>query len=452
MIRTYGIDTWSWKYWAVRTFLVRPMIKAYYRKIQVNNAQRIPGNEPVIIAPNHQNALFDALAIVYTLKPQTVFLARSDVFGNSLVNRILGFLKIMPVYRIRDGMDQLQKNDEIFDVTMTILRNKFNPLCLFPEGNHGDKRRIRPLVKGIFRIAFMAQEEYGNNPGVKIIPAGIDYEHYRKFRKNWFVNIGEPIEVSEYYDVYKENQAQGFNALRDRLSEEIKKVMVHIETEEYYDLYLYVKDFYNKPVKKKLKLKGRRLKNKFEADKYIIQKLDERLEEKEKSIHELNRNIQRLRKNLETLKLRSWLFKKESLRLLKVFILLLAQLVLLPLFILGVFNNWPHFFIPPMLVKKIKDKQFHSTIKWGIGVPIMLLYYMILGIMALVFLPGLYALFYIVLMPLSGLFAFNYYIVWLKNRGRLRSVFYRMTGNKKFAETSDYYKNVVQQLNNILQL
>jgi hypothetical protein len=49
------------------------------------------------------------------------------------------------------------------------------------------------------------------------------------------VVYGHPIHVSEYYDSYRENPNRAIAELRDRLSDDLKKVMVHIEDEENYD-------------------------------------------------------------------------------------------------------------------------------------------------------------------------------------------------------------------------
>ena len=121
----------------------------------------------------------------------------------------------MPIFRIRDGIENVKKNDEVFEKTVQVLHNCNNPLGLFAEGNHGDKRRLRPLVKGLFRIAFLAQEHFGDKPGVKIVPVGIDYGHYQHFRTTLFVNMGDPIEVSQFYDDYAENPVTAINRLKD---------------------------------------------------------------------------------------------------------------------------------------------------------------------------------------------------------------------------------------------
>ena len=56
----------------------------------------------------------DALAVLFTHNGQPVFLARADIFKKKMIAAILYFLKILPVYRIRDGFSSLKANDEIF--------------------------------------------------------------------------------------------------------------------------------------------------------------------------------------------------------------------------------------------------------------------------------------------------------------------------------------------------
>ena len=141
----------------------------------------------------------------------------------------LSIFKMLPVYRIRDGASELSKNEEIFNESIQVLLRKKCPVTIYVEGNHGDKRRLRPLVKGIFRIAFQAQESYGDKPGVVIVPSGIDYSDYTNFRSKLFVQYGEPIEVCEYYAEFKENSARGINKLRERLSEEMKKYIIQVQ-------------------------------------------------------------------------------------------------------------------------------------------------------------------------------------------------------------------------------
>ena len=201
----------------------------FYRKVIVLGRENINPDDPVIFAPNHQNALMDALAVLFTHKGQPIFLARADIFKRKTIASILYFLKILPVYRIRDGFSSLKGNDEIFIKTIDVLKNK-NGLVILPEGDHAGFRRLRQLKKGICRVAFQSDEATGFNLKIKIIPVGLEFSNYSRFRQVLTVAYGKPIEVSEYFDLYKVSPERALNELRSRLSDEMKGIMIHIES------------------------------------------------------------------------------------------------------------------------------------------------------------------------------------------------------------------------------
>ena len=168
----------------------------FYRKVIVIGQENIKPAYHIIFAPNHQNALMDALAVLFTNKGHNVFLARADIFKKKMLASILYFLKILPVYRIRDGFSSLKGNDEIFTKTIDVIKNK-NGLVILPEGSHEGFRRLRQLKKGICRVAFQSDEATGNTLRIKIIPVGLEYSHYVRYRQVLTVVYGKPIEVSE---------------------------------------------------------------------------------------------------------------------------------------------------------------------------------------------------------------------------------------------------------------
>ncbi|QQS51934.1 MAG: 1-acyl-sn-glycerol-3-phosphate acyltransferase [Bacteroidota bacterium] len=415
------IDKWSVWYWILQKFWVRVNFYLYYKKIGIFNDHLIPSNRSIIIAPNHQNALMDAIAFVSQPPKQRIFLTRADVFNKPFVERILYFMKMLPIFRIRDGRSSLQKNEEIFDTAVEILHNKRSPLFMFPEGNHGDKRRLRPLVKGIFRIAFLAQEKYKDQPGIVIMPVGLDYEHYQKFGKNLLVNYGKPIEVAEFWKDFEENPSIATNNLRDKLSEHMRQCMIDIQSEEYYDTYMHLREIYRPNLLNRLNLKQGNLLHQFQSDKILIEKLDLVLAanpQKIEAIHKLTQEYVFLRDDLQ---LREWVLRKNGYSWAGIFLRSIASLVLLPVFLFGILNNWPNFFVPFWYVKKIKDTQFRSTAAWGVGLVMQIIYYPILIMLGFVFLPVLWMkLLYIPLIPLSGLAAYRVYTLLVKNRARIK--------------------------------
>jgi 1-acyl-sn-glycerol-3-phosphate acyltransferase len=414
------IDQWAFDYYLLQRYS-NLSYRCYFKKIYVNNLANMPRHESVILAPNHQCALIDALAFVYSTKCQPVFLARADVFKGRLSIRFLTYLNIAPIYRMRDGASSVLKNEEVFENTISILMNKHNPLCMFPEGTHGDKRRLRGLKKGIFRIAFMAQEAYKDKPGVKIVPVGIDYSHYRNFHASQLINYGKPIEVSEYYDIYTENNNEGINQLKERLEKEIRKLMIDIQTEEYYDLYQNLRIVYNADMRKKFNIKGNTHLDRFNADKKMIAILDKYLDENPDEISSLNQKMNKYTAGLKQLNLRDWVLKREKYSLLSRIAESAILLTLSPLYILGLINNYIPYKIPVRFIRKIKDPQFHSSFKLVLAMITFPLYYIILIVLALIFVDPLWLkLAYIISIPLSGIFAFKYYIRVKKLYARFR--------------------------------
>jgi 1-acyl-sn-glycerol-3-phosphate acyltransferase len=405
-------------------FFVGRWFKWYYRRFEVTGLHNIPHGDPVIMAANHQNALMDALAILFSLPGSIVFLARADIFKNPTQAKILHSFKIMPVFRIRDGAENLSKNDETFDAAMQVLKDNHR-LCLMPEGNHGDKRRLRPLVKGIFRIAFQTQEELGESRKVKIVPVGVDYEHYQHFHKNLFVNFGTPIEVSEYMELYRENKARGMNALRDRLAEELRKYMVHIESEQYYDVFQELRQYYSRRCANKAGSPAISLKTLFENDKEIIAKLDEFAAQDPAGMENLAAAVRELALILPEKKLRYWLFLQKPFGPVSLTWRTLLLLVLAPFFVVGFLLNALPFWYAGKLVenRKLKDLQFFSSFAFALGLIFFNIWYLILAIPVFILSPAWYVgLLILVCLPFLGVLSYLYLVFARKTLGILRLV------------------------------
>lgn len=434
--------------------MLRPVVDFfflnYYRKVEARNSKVLVNDQPIIIAPNHQNALMDALAILSNDKGQPVFLARADIFKKKTIASILHFLNIMPVYRIRDGMENLTQNDEIFMATLNILRDRHR-LCLMPEGNHGNKRRLRPLVKGIFRIAFLAQKDYGEMPGVKIIPVGIDYSDYEKFQQTLFVNFGEPIEVSEYFGLWESNPAQGINALKDRLAEELSKRMIDIRTEEFYDCYQDLRTVYRPYMLERLGLPKRKLSAAFDADKEMIRCLDRELATNPDNISNLAEEMKTYMAGVRKLGIRDWLFSKSRLSFIGTCCITLFLLLGLPIFLYGlVFNALP-FFLPDAIASKIKDTQFRSSVKMVLGMLMIIIFYLILFGISFFFMPWWASLIFLATLLGSGFFAFRYFIWFKKFRARLRYGRLLRKKDQHVSELRQLRHSIIEKVNFIVE-
>ncbi len=153
-------------------------VKLFYRRIEILGYDKYPRSGPVLLAPNHQNAFMDAIIPTVFVPRPVHFLARADVFKSRFAKWFLNSLKMMPVYRQRDGMSNLAKNEEIFEMCFDILRND-GTLLIFPEAGHLGERRLRTLSKGFTRIVFGAMENH-EELDIKIVPVGLNYSNYHQ--------------------------------------------------------------------------------------------------------------------------------------------------------------------------------------------------------------------------------------------------------------------------------
>lgn len=206
----------------------------YFRKLRVVGRENIPMKGPLIFAINHQNALLDALLLSVISWRSPHFLTRADVFNNKYVNKFLRGLKMLPIYRIRDGYDSIKRNEAIFEATKEILI-KGGVVGIFPEGSHSMTYEVRPLKKGVARIAFLAEDALDFNLNLQIVPIGIQYESYFFPQGRTLISFGKPIKVANYRDIYAKDQNEGFDVIIKELSARLKSLILHIDTKEGYE-------------------------------------------------------------------------------------------------------------------------------------------------------------------------------------------------------------------------
>lgn len=218
---------------------VKSALRLNFRKmVFTGRKENVSKNRPIIFAPNHRNALLDALLIVYAGYhfKQVVFLARADIFKQKFVAWMLRGMRIIPVFRIRDGKDNLDKNKDIFNNAARILK-KNNPIALFPEARHNPKQSLLPIQKAVPRIVLPTEASLNFELNSQIVPVSIYYRDIFGFLTDVYITFGTPIEVSKYKEVYTENPNLATNQLRQELEISLRSMVVNIWNDEFYDEY-----------------------------------------------------------------------------------------------------------------------------------------------------------------------------------------------------------------------
>ena len=392
---------------------VRFTFKRFYSKHIILGSENIPAQGPVIFAPNHLNALMDALA-VHSATPDnysTIFLARSDMFRKKIVADFLTFAKIMPAFRIRDGFEHLGKNNEVFEKCVEVLE-RGNTMGIMPEGNQELENRIRPLVKGIFRVAFAAQQKIGTDKTVKIIPVGLDYGSFVKSQSHIIINFGEAIDIVDYMADYDENPVLATNKLRDDLRQKMGELVFNLDSNDNYTSFEQATKLSNLSVLRNLKL-DKTITNLFLVRQQIAKKLLALENDNPKLTKELNGLNNEFIQLKEKHKLHEANFELKHQSFSGDLISTFAFCVLTPVFLIGLLLNFLPFFIPVWVRKqlKVKFEGFFTSLQYGIGIITFPLFYLLQSILIVQISP-FSSWYIIVLLPLhyfSGKWAIKIY-------------------------------------------
>src|SRR4029078_8438088 len=166
----------------------------FCRRIIINKPGLLKKKGPLLLACNHPNSFLDAAIIADLFKAPVYSLARGDVFKKPFYRKLLKALKMFPVYRTSEGVENLGINYETFDECKNIFK-KNGVVLIFSEAKCINEWHLRPLRKGTARLSFSSWEE---NIPLEVLPVGINYSSFRRFSKNVFINFGEILSKNDF--------------------------------------------------------------------------------------------------------------------------------------------------------------------------------------------------------------------------------------------------------------
>jgi 1-acyl-sn-glycerol-3-phosphate acyltransferase len=423
-------------YEILRTY-VRFAFWLTHKRIVVKGRHLIPKGKPIIFAPNHQNALMDPLALACTNPYQSVWLARADIFKSKAASRILKFLKLLPVYRIRDGKENLSNNEEIFAQVIRLLENK-QTIALFPEAAHSGKRQMLPHKKAIPRIALEAETKNDFQLDLQIVPVGISYSHYWKFNRSLIVQYGQTIELKNFWIDYEVNPQKAMLDIRDEIYRKLSTLIIQINSKTHYQEYDYIRRLAGNDYSRLRFFCKNRILQLFYAEKELISKLEQLEDLQPEQLNSLLEETRTYLSDIQSADISDQQIESAGrAKWRKVLISFAAAILTLPFFFFGfVFNAVP-FIIPRVILhRKIKNITFLSTFNFVTGLIVFPLFYLISGYFIFK-LTGSWSksLLSIILMPFGGKIAFQLLPFY-------RSIFQQslyLAGNKS-------YRNIIENL------
>jgi 1-acyl-sn-glycerol-3-phosphate acyltransferase len=191
----------------------------YCRRLHVNRKEMLNSKGPLLIAANHPNSFLDAIVLATLFRRPVYSLARGDAFASPFIGKLLASMKMFPVYRISEGVENLEHNYRTFEQCMNIFR-KNGIVLIFSEGRCINEWHLRPLKKGTARLALSSWKE---GIPLQVLPTGINYNSFRSFGKNIFLNFGNPISEKDLLeDASHGKNISGFN---ERLQTEFEQLV-----------------------------------------------------------------------------------------------------------------------------------------------------------------------------------------------------------------------------------
>lgn len=385
--------------YSILKFLIKCSAELFYSKHKRIHFDHLDTNKPLVICANHASAHLDGILIMIYSKRKYHVLVRADIFNKPWLAKLLAKINLIPIYRMRDGIKNLDKNSETFDQCINILKNK-GAIIIFPEANCVLERKLRPLHKGAAKIAFMAEEQSGFKLGVQMCTVGISQERLAKPGGRLFLESSKVFNISDYKLMYNENPNKAYSQVMQKVEQDLRSVLPVIEERKDEKLFeelivqLNIRDDYSK------------WKTLAKSINYTDLELKEVLKT---AIHDFNKHLKKRRLDINSV------IKLSNLNRLKrwsnILLYIIDVVAMFPFFLLGLFFNIIPFALPGIISNLIfkKEKEYINGTHIVLGVLLFLISYIFYAV-ALYFLMQniLSVLISLVIIALCGIMAYHY--------------------------------------------
>ena len=406
--------------YTILRYLLRVSAEFFFGKHHLINLEKLNNGKPLVVCANHTTAHLDGVLIMIFSRRKFHVLVRGDVFQKKWIAKFLSAIRLIPIYRIRDGYSSLGKNNQTFDICYDILKNN-GAVIIFPEANCETERQLRKLHKGAAKIAMQAEERSDFKLGVQMATVGINLERMIDSGGRIFLEASEPFPVAPYIDRYKENNNKALNEIMADVETDLRSVLAVVDEKK--DEYLFEEIVTRKENIDKLDVWKNTAKLINKSDNDLKFALTSAIKDFKKHLKKSGINQQ----TIEHLQVKSRI--KRWLNLLLHTIDLVA---LFPFFLIGMMFNY----LPYTITKKIshnlfKDKCFIIGTHFAASTILFVLSYIVYIFTLSLFVNMLSTFIAIIVMLICVLLSYHYR---LRAFNFFRAIRYEMAGNQKRKE------------------
>ncbi len=221
----------------------------------------------------------------------------------------------------------------------------------------------------------------------------------------------------------------------------IQDESIHIKNLETYDVLEAVREIYDNKMFARIGKVNYNQDEKFLADKKTIEITEKFAEEKPQEFESFANKVSEYIEMLSEEGLKDHIIESQY-SALKISLSVLFAIASFPVFLFGALNNIIAYYLPKIITSKIEDRQFESSINFGLGIFTFPIFYALQTIPICLLTEGwYYPVAYFVTAPIFGLLAFGYSRFFIKLRSQIKF---------QLKKKTDLYKKMVNIRENII--
>lgn len=206
--------------------IVRWLVRRFYARVEIRGAEKIPQTGPVLLCANHANSLIDPVMVGIAARRPVRFMAKAPLFDAFVLGPTMYALGMIPAFRGSDDSKQVRKNLESLDTGAQVLLDGA-AMGIFPEGRSEDGAQVGMVRSGAARMAVDAALKGATD--LQVVVLGVNYEQKERFRSSVWIEVAEPINVTDWLAKHDGNKRKAMRALTPELESRLKAVVVHLD-------------------------------------------------------------------------------------------------------------------------------------------------------------------------------------------------------------------------------
>lgn len=353
-------------------WVVQLLTRLFYKSHHVNGLENIPKDGPLLIAMNHPAGFMEPIILASTFPRKLYFLVRGDIFKKAWLKPMLDATNQLPIYRFKDGYKNLKKNQKVLNAVNSKLHDG-KPILIYVEGSTKSVMQLRPLQKGMARMAFDAIESK-EDLNLQILPVGINFTDPTKLYSEVMLNIGKPFPVSDYVEEFKAHPNQGYTALTKATKKSLHELVLHVDNLEETPLYEDVLSLYRSTLPHEYLPRKRISTQRYLKEKSIVDGLNSQNDDQKSKLAE---DIKSLKSSLN----RQMLDLKDLQNTPKSISYLVILLLGFPFALIGLLINAPFLYLAKNIAEKnVKPGAFRISVIAAIITMASIFYYALIFI------------------------------------------------------------------------